>query len=61
MRVKPNHAITPQPALCWSNNEPVKIIRTPLPLVMLKALAWIAYPWLSVLVKIVRCFGDFYG
>jgi len=42
-------------------NEPVKIMRTPLPLVILKALAWIAYPWLLVLAKVARCFDDFYG
>ena len=36
-------------------------MRTPLPLVILKALAWIAYPWLLVLVKIARCFDNFYG
>jgi hypothetical protein len=36
-------------------------MRIPLPLVILKALAWIAYPWLLVLAKVARCFDDFYG
>jgi len=45
----------------WRSTEPVKIMRTPFPLVILKALPRVVYPWLFVLVKVVRCFGSFYG
>ena len=31
-------------------------MRTLFPLAILKALAWVVYPWLLVLVKVVRCF-----
>src|ERR1700739_4355426 len=43
------------------NRERPEIMRTPRPMMILKAAAWIAYPWLFALVKVSRCLGDLCG
>jgi hypothetical protein len=43
------------------DRERPEILRTPLPMMILKAAAWIAYPCLFALVKVSRCLGNRYG
>jgi hypothetical protein len=38
-----------------------RLVRTPLPVMILKVAAWIAYPWFFALVKVSRCLDNLCG
>jgi len=57
MRVSKRLAGMPR-ATNQDDREALQIMRTRLPMMILKALAWIAYPCLFVSVRLIRCLGN---